>query len=155
MSSFWQGVDVVGDMLSCVIIDKLLFILFGDLIIVVCMDVIVWDGGSLFVDYQVFMVIFIFFQGIGCLIWYCQDCGVLSIFDFWMLIKGYGWCFLVLFLLFLIVCEIVDVEQFLIEKGMQIGIVLYGSYMLGKLLVVCVFLVLLVLSVYVQNSGAV
>ena len=117
-SSFWQGVDVAGDTLSCVIIDKLPFTPPGDPITAARMDAIARDGGSPFADYQVPMAILTLLQGIGRLIRHRQDRGVLSILDSRMLTKGYGRRFLASLPPSPIVREIADVEQFLTEKGM-------------------------------------
>lgn len=48
--SFCEGVDVVGDVLSVVVIDKLFFVVLDDLVFEVCLDVICCDGGNLFCD---------------------------------------------------------------------------------------------------------
>lgn len=48
ISSFWEGVDVCGDILLLVIIDKLLFILLDDLLLKVCMEDCCLCGGDLF-----------------------------------------------------------------------------------------------------------
>ena len=52
-SSFWQGVDVVGEQLSCVIIDKLPFASPGDPITAARIEAMTADGGDAFNDYQV------------------------------------------------------------------------------------------------------
>ncbi len=117
-SSFWQGVDVAGDTLSCVIIDKLPFTPPSDPITAARMDAIARDGGSPFSDYQVPLAILTLLQGIGRLIRHRQDRGVLSILDSRMLTKGYGRRFLASLPPSPIVREIDDVEQFLTRKGM-------------------------------------
>ncbi len=117
-SSFWQGVDVAGDTLSCVIIDKLPFTPPSDPITAARMDAIAQDGGSPFSDYQVPLAILTLLQGIGRLIRHRQDRGVLSILDSRMLSKGYGRRFLASLPPSPIVREIGDVEEFLTRKGM-------------------------------------
>jgi ATP-dependent DNA helicase DinG len=117
-SSFWQGVDVAGDTLSCVIIDKLPFTPPGDPITAARMDAIARDGGNPFADYQVPMAILTLLQGIGRLIRHRQDRGVLSILDSRILTKGYGRRFLASLPPSPIVREIGDVVQFLTKKGM-------------------------------------
>jgi ATP-dependent DNA helicase DinG len=117
-SSFWQGVDVAGDTLSCVIIDKLPFTPPGDPITAARMDAIARDGGSPFSDYQVPLAILTLLQGIGRLIRHRQDRGVLSILDPRMLTKAYGRRFLASLPPSPIVRDIGDVQEFLSRKGM-------------------------------------
>ncbi|MDE0828754.1 MAG: ATP-dependent DNA helicase, partial [Vicinamibacterales bacterium] len=117
-SSFWQGVDVAGDTLSCVIIDKLPFTPPGDPITAARMDAIARDGGSPFSDYQVPLAILTLLQGIGRLIRHRQDRGVLSILDPRMLTKAYGRRFLASLPPSPIVRNIGDVQEFLSRKGM-------------------------------------
>ena len=74
-SSFWQGVDVVGDALSCVIIDKLPFASPGDPITAARIDAIRARGGEPFGEYQVPLAILTLQQGLGRLIRHRQDRG--------------------------------------------------------------------------------
>ena len=67
-SSFWQGVDVVGEALSCVIIDKLPFASPGDPITAARIDAIRARGGDPFDEYQVPLAILALQQGLGRLI---------------------------------------------------------------------------------------
>ena len=67
-SSFWEGVDVVGEQLSCVIIDKLPFAVPGDPLVSSRIDWVESRGGSGFHDYQVPMAILGLKQGLGRLI---------------------------------------------------------------------------------------
>ena len=64
-SSFWQGVDVVGEALSCVIIDKLPFASPGDPITAARIDAIRARGGDPFGEYQVPLAILALQQGLG------------------------------------------------------------------------------------------
>jgi ATP-dependent DNA helicase DinG len=89
-SSFWQGVDVVGDALSCVIIDKLPFASPGDPVTSARIDAIRAHGGEPFEEYQVPLAILTLQQGLGRLIRHRQDRGVLAVLDPRLRTKGYG-----------------------------------------------------------------
>ncbi len=89
-SSFWQGVDVVGDALSCVVIDKLPFASPGDPITAARIDAIRARGGEPFSEYQVPLAILSLQQGLGRLIRHRSDRGVLAILDPRLRTKGYG-----------------------------------------------------------------
>jgi len=93
-SSFWQGVDVVGDALSCVIIDKLPFASPADPITAARIDAVRAEGGEPFDDYQVPLAILALQQGLGRLIRHRKDRGVLAILDPRLKTKGYGRRFL-------------------------------------------------------------
>jgi ATP-dependent DNA helicase DinG len=93
-SSFWQGVDVVGDALSCVIVDKLPFASPGDPITSARIDAVRARGGEPFAEYQVPLAILTLQQGLGRLIRHRQDRGVLAVLDPRLRSKGYGRRFL-------------------------------------------------------------
>ena len=93
-SSFWQGVDVVGDALSCVIIDKLPFASPTDPVTAARIDAITARGGDAFADYQVPLAILTLQQGLGRLIRHRTDRGVLAILDPRLRTMGYGRRFL-------------------------------------------------------------
>jgi ATP-dependent DNA helicase DinG len=93
-SSFWQGVDVVGDALSCVIIDKIPFASPGDPITAARIEAINREGGSAFGDYQIPLAILTLQQGLGRLIRHRNDRGVLAILDPRLRTMGYGRRFL-------------------------------------------------------------
>ncbi len=93
-SSFWQGVDVAGDALSCVVIDKLPFASPGDPLTAARMEQIDADGGNPFSDYQVPLAILTLLQGIGRLLRHRTDRGVLALLDPRLRTKGYGRRFL-------------------------------------------------------------
>jgi ATP-dependent DNA helicase DinG len=96
-SSFWQGVDVVGDALSCVVIDKLPFAVPSDPITSARIDAINARGGDAFGDYQVPLAILALQQGLGRLIRHRQDRGVLAVLDPRIRTTGYGRRFLAAF----------------------------------------------------------
>src|SRR6185295_8437256 len=89
-SSFWQGVDVVGEALSCVIVDKLPFASPSDPITAARIDAIRDCGGDPFGEYQVPLAILALQQGLGRLIRHRQDRGVLAVLDPRLRTKGYG-----------------------------------------------------------------
>ena len=93
-SSFWQGVDVVGEQLSCVIIDKLPFASPGDPITSARIEAINAEGGDAFSDYQVPLAILAMLQGLGRLIRHRTDRGVLAVLDPRLRTMGYGRRFL-------------------------------------------------------------
>jgi ATP-dependent DNA helicase DinG len=93
-SSFWQGVDVVGEALSCVIIDKLPFASPGDPITSARIEAINADGGNAFADYQIPLAILALLQGLGRLIRHRTDRGVLAILDPRLRTMAYGRRFL-------------------------------------------------------------
>jgi ATP-dependent DNA helicase DinG len=93
-SSFWQGVDVIGDALSCVIIDKLPFASPGEPVTAARIEAIKARGGDAFADYQVPLAILVLQQGLGRLIRHRTDRGVLAILDPRLRTMGYGRRFL-------------------------------------------------------------
>ena len=74
-ASFWQGVDVAGEQLSCVIIDKLPFASPGDPITAARVEAITAEGGDAFQDYQVPLAVLAMLQGLGRLIRHRDDRG--------------------------------------------------------------------------------
>ncbi|HEY9283249.1 MAG TPA: ATP-dependent DNA helicase [Pyrinomonadaceae bacterium] len=93
-SSFWQGVDVRGEQLSCVIIDKLPFAVPTDPVVAARQRFIEDAGGSSFYEYSVPQAIITLKQGLGRLIRSASDRGVLSILDPRLRTQGYGRQFL-------------------------------------------------------------
>ncbi|MPZ16828.1 MAG: DEAD/DEAH box helicase [Luteitalea sp.] len=93
-SSFWQGVDVVGEALSCVVIDKLPFASPADPITAARIDALRERGEDPFSTYQVPLAILTLLQGLGRLIRSRADRGVLAILDPRLRTMGYGRRFL-------------------------------------------------------------
>src|SRR5207244_5340617 len=111
-SSFWQGVDVVGDALSCVIIDKLPFTSPTDPITSARIDAVRARGGEPFEEYQVPLAILTLQQGLGRLIRHRRDRGVLAVLDPRLRTKAYGRRFLASLPAAPVVHELADVERF-------------------------------------------
>jgi ATP-dependent DNA helicase DinG len=93
-ASLWQGVDVMGEALSCVIIDKLPFASPADPITAARIEAVGNLGGEPFSDYQVPLAILTLLQGLGRLIRHRDDRGVLAILDRRLETKAYGRRFL-------------------------------------------------------------
>lgn len=89
-ASFWQGVDVRGEALSCVIIDKLPFAVPTDPVVAARQRQIDARGGSSFTEYSVPSAIITLRQGIGRLIRSASDRGIIAILDPRLTTKAYG-----------------------------------------------------------------
>ncbi|PID72510.1 MAG: ATP-dependent helicase [Desulfobulbus propionicus] len=94
VSSFWEGVDIPGESLSLVIIDKLPFEVPSDPVIMARMNRIKASGGNPFFDFQVPRAILSLRQGAGRLMRSTSDSGVIAIMDIRLFTKGYGKRFL-------------------------------------------------------------
>ncbi len=90
VASFWEGVDVSGDSLSCVLIDKLPFEVPSDPVIQSRMKAIEEQGGKPFFQFQVPRAILTLRQGVGRLMRSTSDRGVIGIMDVRLYTKGYG-----------------------------------------------------------------
>lgn len=89
-SSFWEGVDVRGEALTCVIIDKLPFASPGDPVLKARIDNIRKKGGNPFIDFQLPSAVITLKQGAGRLIRDVNDRGVLMLCDPRLMTKSYG-----------------------------------------------------------------
>jgi ATP-dependent DNA helicase DinG len=112
-SSFWQGVDVVGEALSCVIVDRLPFASPVDPIVAARIDAIRARGAEPFDEYQVPLAVLMLQQGLGRLIRHRRDRGVLVVLDPRLRTKGYGGRFLRSLPPAPVVHELAAVEAFL------------------------------------------
>ena len=93
-SSFWEGVDVQGDALSCVIIDRLPFAVPSEPLVEARIDYLRQEGENPFLSYQIPHAIITLRQGVGRLIRSREDRGLLCILDRRLLTRPYGRIFL-------------------------------------------------------------
>ena len=111
-SSFWQGVDVAGEQLSCVIVDRLPFAVPSDPVVKARMEAIESMGGNPFFDFQVPAAVITLKQGFGRLIRSLTDRGVLMLLDPRVQRQRYGRVFLDSLPPYRLTQSIEDVETF-------------------------------------------
>ncbi len=116
-ASFWEGVDVRGDALSCVIIDKLPFASPGDPVLAARIEALKQRGGNPFREYQLPQAILALKQGAGRLIRGVTDRGVLVVCDPRLLKRSYGHAFLASLPPMAHSRELEEVEAFFSEQG--------------------------------------
>jgi ATP-dependent DNA helicase DinG len=118
-SSFWQGIDVQGEQLSCVIIDRLPFAVPSDPVLQARVKAIENSGGSGFFDYQVPKAAIALKQGFGRLIRSTTDRGVLVMLDRRIQHVNYGSIFVESLPPYRITTDIADVQRFMgrIDSG--------------------------------------
>ena len=111
-SSFWQGVDVQGEALSCVIVDRLPFAVPSDPVVAARMKAIEAGGGAPFFEYQVPSAVITLKQGFGRLIRSLEDRGVLMLLDPRIQRQRYGRVFLESLPPYRVTNDIGTVEEF-------------------------------------------
>jgi ATP-dependent DNA helicase DinG len=111
-SSFWQGVDVQGEQLSCVIIDRLPFAVPTDPVIAARSDAITKAGGNAFYEYQIPQAALALKQGFGRLIRATTDRGVLTLLDNRITKLNYGRTFFDSLPPYRFTNKLEDVQQF-------------------------------------------
>ncbi len=116
VASFWEGVNIPGETLSCVIIDKLPFEVPSDPVIMARINKIRQDGGNPFIDFQVPRAILTLRQGLGRLMRSTSDSGLLAIMDVRLFTKRYGSLFRKSLPLSPLIRNIEDIHRFFQNK---------------------------------------
>jgi ATP-dependent DNA helicase DinG len=115
-ASFWQGVDVPGEQLSCVIIDKLPFAVPSDPIVAARVAALQEEGRNAFAEYQVPEAVLALKQGFGRLIRSRTDRGVLALLDNRILRMQYGRIFFESLPPYAVTHDLAAVSQFMQGK---------------------------------------
>jgi ATP-dependent DNA helicase DinG len=116
-SSFWQGVDVPGQQLSCVIIDRLPFAVPTDPVVAARVRTLTEDGRNAFAEYQIPEAVLALKQGFGRLIRARTDRGVLAILDNRIQRMQYGKIFIESLPEYSLTRDIADVQRFMKAPG--------------------------------------
>ena len=114
-ASFWQGVDVPGEQLSCVIVDRLPFAVPSDPVVKARVEGLREVGGNPFYDYQVPDAVIALKQGFGRLIRSRTDRGVLALLDGRIQTRNYGKVFLESLPPYRMTRQRADVERFFLD----------------------------------------
>ena len=114
-ASFWEGVDVRGEALSVVIIDRLPFASPGDPVLQARIDALRTEGGNPFREYQLPQAVIALKQGAGRLIRDVTDRGVLAVCDHRLLSRSYGQVFVRSLPPFRRTQDLADVQRFFAE----------------------------------------
>jgi ATP-dependent DNA helicase DinG len=115
-ASFWQGVDVPGEQLSCVIVDRLPFAVPSDPIVAARVAALEEDGRNAFAEFQVPEAVLALKQGFGRLIRTKTDRGVLALLDSRISRMAYGRIFLESLPRYKMTNSLADVSRFLAKK---------------------------------------
>ena len=115
-ASFWQGVDVQGEQLSCVIIDRLPFAVPSDPVVAARVNAIHEEQGNAFYEYQVPSAVITLKQGFGRLIRSLHDRGLLVLLDNRIRTQRYGKVFLSSLPNYKRTTDFTDVEMFFSDK---------------------------------------
>jgi ATP-dependent DNA helicase DinG len=118
-ASFWQGVDVPGEQLSCVIVDRLPFAVPSDPIVAARVQSLQEDGRNAFAEFQVPQAVLSLKQGFGRLIRTKADRGVLALLDTRIQRMPYGKIFLESLPRYRVTQELTDVGRFLDARGKE------------------------------------
>jgi ATP-dependent DNA helicase DinG len=116
-ASFWQGVDVPGEQLSCVIVDRLPFAVPSDPVVAARVRALAADGPNAFGEYQVPEAVLALKQGFGRLIRSRNDRGVLVILDTRIRRMSYGRVFLESLPRYRVTQDVADVARFFAAEG--------------------------------------
>jgi ATP-dependent DNA helicase DinG len=116
-SSFWQGVDVQGEQLSCVIIDRLPFAVPNDPVVAARIAALTEEGRNAFMEYQVPGAVITLKQGFGRLIRSLHDRGLLVLLDNRIVKQRYGRIFLESLPKYRMAGSFADVESFFTRES--------------------------------------